>query len=140
MFYNRKYCGYTCIVVFEGQLKYNCNAEMEKQRIWKKYFHIWKTELLCPFVLKSRSAYIKCISVHFPLQMPSQSSAFTWMLCVYSLVLTCRLCFLTLMICDLLVSLLLNFCPEWISNMVYTLPEVKADLKERQRNLLIVVT
>lgn len=66
LFCNRKYCGCTCIVVFEGQLKYDCSAETEKQRTWRKYFHIWKTELFCPSVLKSKSAYIKCLAVHFP--------------------------------------------------------------------------
>lgn len=111
---NRKYCGYTCIVVFEGQLKNDCNAETEKQKTWKKYFHIWKIELLCPSVLKSKSAYIKFIWVYFLLKCLHNLLLSLGRYVCYFLVLACKLCFLTFMIGDLLISSLWNFYPEWM--------------------------
>lgn len=80
----------------------------------EKVFSHTKIEVLCPSLLKSKSACIKCVISALSSQMSSQSASFTWVVCVYSLVLACKLCFMTFMICDLLMSILWNFCPEWM--------------------------
>lgn len=141
LFYNRKYCSYAWIVVFESQLKNACNAETEKQRTWKKYFNIWETELLCLSVLKSKSAYIQGTSVLVSMQMPSQSAYFTCMLCVYSLVLACKP-FLP----DIYDLWPFNFYPmkfmSWMNEAMRSMlqPQVKADLKQWLGNPLIMAT
>lgn len=113
LFSNREHCGYTCIVVSEGQVKNDCSAGTEKQKIWKKKFHIWKIELLYWAVLKYKSAhkskyeciypkkYLLCVSLRCyvcTLQFRNCSS-----------VLACKLSFLTHELFHLM-----KFCPDWM--------------------------
>lgn len=132
LFSNREHCGYTCIVVSEGQVKNDCSAGTEKQKIWKKKFHIWKIELLYWAVLKYKSAhkskyeciypkkYLLCVSLRCyvcTLQFRNCSS-----------VLACKLSFLTHELWPFS-SILWNFVQTEWSNVVLKGAQVIADLK-----------
>lgn len=112
--------------MFEGQVKNDCNARTEKQKIWKKKFDIWKIELLYCAVLKYKSAHkseYKCIyPKKYLLCVSLRCCVCTSQFRNCSSVLACKLSFLTHELWPFS-SILRNFVQTEWSNVVCPLLE-----------------